>query len=213
MVPTAAPTDPTRAAPKRVHGLRPDPPIGDVPRLELSEADDGTLAGRAADGDIRAFEMLVRRHGPLMRAYARRILGSTDEVDDVVQETFITAWQQLPSLADGAAVKSWLMRIVSRKSIDRIRARRLHDDIDDHERPAPEAESPERVAEADSRAVAASEALDSLPAEQRRCWILKELGGYSYDDIAAELDLPTSTVRGLLSRARKNMIMKMEAWR
>ncbi|MEB0303388.1 sigma factor, partial [Mucilaginibacter sp. 5C4] len=95
----------------------------------LDAASDALLADRAADGDVRAFEVLVRRHGPLMRVHATRILGSNDETDDVVQESFITAWRQLPTLENCAAVKSWLMRICGRKSIDRVRARRAHADI------------------------------------------------------------------------------------
>ncbi|RFA23345.1 RNA polymerase sigma factor [Subtercola boreus] len=179
----------------------------------LSQADDRTIVGRAADGDVRAFEVLVRRYGPLMRAYATRVLGSNDETDDVVQESFITAWQQLSTLTDAGVVKSWLMRIVSRKSIDRIRARKQHVDIDDFEQEAPRAHGPERIAEAHSREAALSRALRAMPAQQRQCWVLKEIAEYSYDDIAAELDLPTSTVRGLLARARKNLMREMEEWR
>jgi RNA polymerase sigma-70 factor (ECF subfamily) len=182
-------------------------------RVPLMEADDVTLAERAADGDVRAFEVLIRRYGRLMRAYARRTLGSSDEVDDVVQDTFVTAWQSLDTLADGSKVKSWLMRILSRRCIDRIRARRNHADVDDHDPAVDDAVTPYRIVEARSRAHAAQQALDGLPEAQRRCWVLKELFEYSYDDIATELDLPPSTVRGLLSRARKNMIKQMEGWR
>lgn len=182
-------------------------------RVSLHDADDRTLAGRAADGDIRAFEVIVRRYGPLMRAYARRVLGSNDEVDDAVQDAFITAWQQLPALEDSAVVKSWLMRIVSRKSIDRVRARRTHDPIDEHEIDAPARESPAHVAEARSREQALSFALASLPELQQRCWVLKEVAEYSYDEIAKELGIPSSTVRGLLARARKTLMQEMEAWR
>jgi hypothetical protein len=120
-------------------------------RLALETADDRTLAGRAADGDIRAFEILVRRYGPLMRGFATRILGSNDETDDVVQDAFIVAWQQLPTLDDPSVVKSWLMRIVSRKSIDRVRARRPHADIADHDPASAEAATPERQAGRASR--------------------------------------------------------------
>lgn len=182
-------------------------------RTELVDLDDAVLAGRSADGDVRAFEVLIRRHTPLLRAYARRTLGSTDELDDVVQETFITAWNRLDALEDRARVKSWLMRILSRKCLDRIRARRFHDDVDDVEVAAPDDGAPERVAEARSREHAVEVALGELPEAQRRCWIMKEVLEYRYEDIAAELDLPVSTVRGLLSRARKNMIRLMEGWR
>lgn len=182
-------------------------------RISLVDADDAMLANRASDGDIRAFEMIIRRHSPLMKAYARKILGSSDEVDDVVQETFITAWQQLPTLEEMVALRSWLMKIVSRKSIDRIRTRKQHANADDHETPAPEDTGPSEKAEATSREKALSNVLAGLPQEQRQCWALKHLADYSYDEIAAELDLPVSTVRGLLSRARKNVIQGMEGWR
>ncbi|MBG6056911.1 RNA polymerase sigma-70 factor (ECF subfamily) [Cryobacterium sp. MP_M5] len=179
----------------------------------LDTASDLTLADRAADGDVRAFEVIVRRYGPLMRVYASRVLGSNDEMDDVVQESFITAWQQLATLEDGGAVKSWLMRIVSRKSIDRLRARRQHANIDLTEPAAPEHQSPHRLAEAESQTEALSRVLADLPEDQRRCWMLRELAEYSYGEIAEELELPVSTVRGLLARARKTLLREMEEWR
>jgi RNA polymerase sigma-70 factor, ECF subfamily len=179
----------------------------------LAHADDRTLVDRAVDGDTRAFEVLVRRHGPLMRAYATRILGSNDEADDVVQETFITAWTKLSTLENPALAKGWLMRIVSHKSIDRIRVRRPHATLDNLDVPAPEHHSPTQVVEALSRGEALSRVLSALPADQRRCWELKEFGDYSYAQIAKELELPDSTVRGLLARARKTLIREMEAWR
>ncbi|MGN7191318.1 MULTISPECIES: RNA polymerase sigma factor [unclassified Curtobacterium] len=184
-----------------------------MPHQSLVDLDDAVLAGRSSDGDVRAFEVLIRRYTPLLRAYARRTLGSTDELDDVVQETFITAWGRLDALEDGAKVKSWLMRILSRKCIDRIRARRDHDDVTELEVAAPRDDAPDRVAEARSREEALETALAELPEQQRRCWLMKEVLEYRYEDIAEELDLPVSTVRGLLSRARKNMIRLMEAWR
>ncbi|MCU1479510.1 MAG: polymerase sigma 70 [Subtercola sp.] len=182
----------------------------------ISDADDRTLAGRAADGDVRAFEILVRRYAGLMRGYAGRMLQSTDEVDDVVQAAFITAWQQLPNLADPSVVKSWMMRIVNRKALDRIRARHPHDELGSPASrglPAPVQHSPEAVAEHHAVRSALSQVLAGLPEQQRQCWLMKEVAGYSYDDIADELGLPVSTVRGLLSRARKRVISEMEAWR
>ena len=178
----------------------------------LDEADDGTLAARAADGDVRAFETLVRRHAPVVRAYSRRILGSNADVDDVTQDTFISAWNHLDALDDRASVRGWLFRIASRKCFDVIRARRPHDDIDDLEVASLD-ESPDARAEAGSLSSAVSVALDQLKPEQRRAWVLRELGGYSYDEIGAEMDLPATTVRGLLTRARAGITARMEGWR
>ncbi|WP_067250710.1 RNA polymerase sigma factor [Microbacterium resistens] len=182
-------------------------------RLSLSEADDRTVAGRAADGDTEAFAVLVRRFAPRMRAYTRRLMGSTADVDDIVQEAFVTAWQRMDELTDPGAVKSWLMRIVSRRAIDRLRATPAHVDIDGIETPAPAHDSPARVVETRAELDALTAALAQLPEAQRRCWTLRELGGFSYDEIAEELDVPVSTVRGLLARARKDIIVRMEGWR
>ncbi len=87
---------------------------------------DALLAGRAADGDTAAFEALARRHGPLMRACARRMTGSHADADDVVQESLVQAWKQLDTLRDGDAVKSWLLRITGSRSIDHVRRRKNH---------------------------------------------------------------------------------------
>lgn len=179
----------------------------------LAAADDQIVAGRAADGDTAAFAVLVRRYTPMMRAFVRRLLPGSADVDDVVQDAFITAWERLPGLDEPAKVKSWLMRIASRKAVDRLRAARVSDGIDDVELAAPAHTAPPQVVEARVGVAALSRALGALPDEQRQCWVLREIGGYAYEEIADELGLPTSTVRGLLARARKSIIVRMEQWR
>lgn len=180
-------------------------------RDSLEDADDRTIATRAADGDLRAFETILRRYGSLMNAYAARIVSPSD-ADDIVQETFITAWRDLPSLENPAVVRSWLITIVTRKSIDRLRARRDQDPLKEDTASDP-ADGPEQAADASSLDEALSRALSELPEDQRRCWVLRELSGYGYQEIADELNLPVSTVRGLLARSRKTLIREMEAWR
>lgn len=183
-----------------------------VPSL-LDEADDRIVAGRAADGDVAAFAVLVRRYTPMMRAYTRRMLNSSADVDDTVQEAFVAAWQRLPELEDPAKVKSWLMRVAGRKAVDRIRARRPQVSVDGVEPSAPAHASPPRVVEARAEVHALGAALQKLAEAERECWVLREVGGYSYDEIAAEMNVPASTVRGLLARARKHLIVRMEEWR
>lgn len=182
-------------------------------RRALEHADDGIVAGRAMDGDIEAFAVLVRRYTPMMRAYTQRMLNASADVDDIVQEAFVTAWQRFGELDEPSKVKSWLMRIVSRKAVDRIRATRPVVDIDTVDRPAPLHASPSAVVEVRAGVAAVGAALRELPDAQRECWVLREIGGYSYEEIAEELDIPVSTARGLLARARKYMIVRMEEWR
>jgi RNA polymerase sigma-70 factor (ECF subfamily) len=179
----------------------------------LAEASDSILVARAIDGDQSAFELIARRHGPLMRAYAVRILGSDLESDDVVQETFVLAWQKMAELSEGIALRSWLLRIVTNRAIDRMRRRKNHADIADWDAPSPAERSPAHIVEQRLTLNAAADALARLPEAQRRCWVMKEVGGSSYGEIAEQLGVPVSTVRGLLARARQTLVDEMEAWR
>lgn len=157
--------------------------------------------------------MLVRRYTPMMRAYTRRMLNAGADVDDVVQEAFVTAWQRLPELEDPGRVKSWLMRIVGRKALDRIRTRRVQVSVDDVEPPAPAHDSPPRLVESRAGVDALGAALHTLADAEREAWVLREVGGHSYDEIAEEMDIPVTTVRGLLARARRHILVRMEEWR
>ncbi|WOH18510.1 RNA polymerase sigma factor [Paenarthrobacter sp. GOM3] len=185
---------------------------------QLDLVPDALLAGRAADGDTAAFEALARRHGPLMRATARRLTGSSADADDVVQETLVQAWKQLDNLRDPAAVRGWLLRIVGSRSIDYLRKRRNHADLDDAENlvdhhPRPRPEDPENNALSSSRVEALKAALAGLPEEQRRCWVLKEFNDQSYEEIALTLNISADSVRGRLARARVTLARRMEEWR
>lgn len=180
---------------------------------KLADAPDAVLAERAGDGDVGAFEVLARRHGPLMRAYARRLARSFDEADDVVQDALITAWKDIGTLQDGTAVKAWLMRIVGHRAVDAGRRRKSHGNVDDQPETADKAPTPDQAAVAGSARQALSSALARLPEEQRRCWVLKEYGGQSYEEIAETLGISAASVRGRLARARTTLVKEMEEWR
>ena len=184
---------------------------GIVPKI--STASDALLVERALDGDVVAFETLARRYAILMRSYASRLLNSPSEAEDVVQEALVVAWSTLDSLAEPAKVKSWLMRIVSHKSIDLLRKRKDNTDLEAVDTAAPAQDSPERKALAGSQMSALSDALARLPETQRRCWTLREIGENSYDEIAEQLEMSTTAVRGQLARARVTLMKEMEEWR
>ena len=89
------------------------------------------LVNRARQSDREAFEVLVEQHAGGMYRIAAAIVG-TDDAADVTQETFVSAWQQLPKLRDEAAFESWLRRICVNRSRNwlRTRKRRPHAAID-----------------------------------------------------------------------------------
>lgn len=179
----------------------------------LEQASDRTLVERCVDGDTRAFQVIITRYGRMMKAYAVRLTRSSADGDDVVQEALISAWKRIDTLEDGAMVKSWLMRIVSRRAIDLMRQRKDTDSTEDAIIEAPERDGPERRAEASSQLGALSAALDRLPAGQHQAWVLREIGGYSYEEIAEQLGFSVASVRGNLARARATLVREMEGWR
>lgn len=186
---------------------------------QLDLVPDALLAGRAADGDTAAFEALARRHGPLMRACARRLTGSLADADDVVQDSLMQAWKQLDTLRDVDAVKSWLLRITGSRSIDHLRKRRNHSNLGDFDHRVEAGagtahqDHPESAALSGSRMDALKAALAALPEEQRRCWVLKQFNDQSYEEIAQTLNISPASVRGRLARARITLAREMEDWR
>ncbi|MFE1664485.1 RNA polymerase sigma factor [Microbacterium sp. P02] len=179
----------------------------------LAQVPDRILVERALDQDTQAFGEIVRRHSPLMRAYVSRIVGSLSEADDVVQESFVQAWRQLPGLRDHTAVRAWLMRIASREAFSFLRKRPDNAPLDGYDGSVSADAQPEARAIRNAQLHALSLALDNLPENQRRCWLLREVADLSYTEIAEEMDLPTSTVRGNLARARASIATQMEGWR
>lgn len=148
-----------------------------------------------------------------MRAYVSRIVGSLSEADDVVQESLYTAWRRLLQLRDPSAVKAWLMQIASRQAFKHLRRRPPEDPLPILDAAHPSDTQPEDIAIRNAQLQALATALDALAPDLRQAWLLREIAELSYDDIAKQLDIPRTTVRGKLSRARASIYAQMEQWR
>lgn len=176
---------------------------------------DSLLVVRAAEGDESAFETLVRRHGPVLLGLAHRLLGNRADAEDAVQESLVSAWRRLPEFRRQAAFRSWMYRIVTNRCLSVLRARRPATPLDAAPEPAaPDHQaSPSRAAESAATAAAIGEALRRLSPEQRACWVLRELHGLSYDEIADAVGISRQAVRGRIHRARRSLLEAMAAWR
>lgn len=196
------------------------PPPGAAPEAApaagvLGTLDDSVLVVRAAEGDDDAFELLVRRHSPVLLRLATRLLGDRADAEDAVQDSFVNAWRRLPEFRRHSAFLTWMYRIVTNRCLNLLRARRPTSDLDAVAEPsAPDHQaSPTRAAESSAAAAAMSRALDGLSAEQRACWVLRELHGLSYDEIADSVGITHQAVRGRIYRARRHLMEAMDAWR
>jgi RNA polymerase sigma-70 factor, ECF subfamily len=186
-------------------------PASDTDNGPLS---DSTTVARARDGDTRAFETLVRRYQRPIYRLAVRMLNDSGEAEDVTQEVFVTAWRRLPDIHEDKAIRSWLFRIATNRCLNILRSRKpiapLYEDAIPMANPAA---SPEARAEAHERLIALRVALDQLTAEQRACWLLREMEELSYAEIASILHTTPQAVRGRLARARAELGEAMISWR
>jgi len=182
--------------------------------LDAVRLDDVTLVVRAREGDVRAYEQLVRRYqGPLFRL-AVRMLASRGDAEDVVQEVFLTAWRSLAALHEDAAFVGWLYRMVTNRCLNVIRARRATMDVDLAQQESRSTGSrPEHTVEVSEQLAAVTVALQRLTGEQRACWLLREVHGRSYEEIAQAVGVTTTAVRGRIARARAQLTEMMAPWR
>ncbi len=177
---------------------------------------DGALARAAAVGDDDAFRILVERYGPGMYRYAIRLVGgSPQDADEVTQEAFISAWTSLPTFGGRSSLKTWLFRLVHHRAVD------LHR----HRRPTPiddallsrlvrtAADNPLQQVMDEELLCALQAALNEIPWHQRAAWLLREVEGMTYDEIADALALSVGSVRGHLHRGRRTLAERMSRWR
>ncbi len=180
--------------------------------------DEPTLVARAQDGDLAAFEALVDRYqGPLFRL-ARRMLTNRTDAEDVVQDSLIAIWRRLPLINDPQAFGGWAYKITTNRCLDLIKQRqtRRTDAVagDDLDRAQPDrAAGPAQQAQLGAEQEALAALLQTLPPRQRACWLLREVHGRSYTEIAGILSITETVVRGQLARARAGLAKGMSSWR
>jgi RNA polymerase sigma-70 factor (ECF subfamily) len=169
--------------------------------------DDESLLERARHGDSAAFTALVERYQDELYTMALRLLGTPADAADVVQETFLRAYMNLPSLR-ATSVRGWLFRVAvnASRDVQRRAVRRPADPLDAGDGKVLELPSqelgPEAAAEARERAEAIRSALMDLPLDYRVAVVLRDVNDLSYEEIAEALHVPLGTVKSRLSRAR-----------
>jgi RNA polymerase sigma-70 factor (ECF subfamily) len=160
---------------------------------------DAALVVAARAGEAWAQEALFRRHAPRLNGLAFRVMGRDDEIDDLVQDTFIAALGSLESLAKPDAFVSWICGILVRQAYKKIRRRRMFArlglgraagafDLDELVSPAA---TPERAAEI--RAVYT--VIEAMPADVRIPLVLHRVEGLGLDEVASLMAVSLATVK------------------
>ena len=182
------------------------------PAAQSVSGTDAELAARAARGDTRAFEALMRRHNRMLFRTARAILRDDAEAEDALQEGYLQAYRSLASFRAEAKLSTWLARIVANEALMRLRKLARRADI----LPMQSAADPEVEHVMDSKSDAAPPAsveraemrrlleaqIDALPESYRAVFMLRAVEELSVEETASVLDIPEATVRTRHFRAR-----------
>jgi RNA polymerase sigma-70 factor (ECF subfamily) len=167
-------------------------------------------------GDTDAFEVLVERHQKKMLNIAYRMMGDYDEACDVTQEAFISAYKSIKKFKAEAKFSTWLYRIVVNYSKNRLKQLRnigqrevvSNDDSGEIQVEGTLCQSsvndtnPDVQMEHREREAQVQKCITFLDEEYREVLVLRDIQGFSYEEIGAILKMPDGTVKSRLSRAR-----------
>jgi RNA polymerase sigma-70 factor (ECF subfamily) len=164
----------------------------------LKERSDEELLQSIASQDAAALEALYGRYGGLTFSLALRITGSRETAEEVVQESFLSAWNRGGTYrADRGTARAWLLSIVHHRAIDVVRARaaRGAQVALDEEAPFPARDDIWRDVEQTLDREAIGRAMVALPLEQRESISLAYFAGLTYPEISNRLGIPLGTVK------------------
>ena len=169
----------------------------------IGPAIDRSLIDRARNGDLDAFESIVRAQMDAVYRLTSAILGNEADARDAAQETFVAAWRKLARLREPEKFEAWLQRVAvnAARQTHRARSRRRIREIP----------SSTVIALADRAAAGAppndaailDSALATLPVEQRAILVLHHLDGRPLAELATILDIPEGTAKSRLFTARR----------
>jgi RNA polymerase sigma-70 factor (ECF subfamily) len=179
-------------------------------------AGDRELVRRAQKEDKEAFEELIRRHQHRVFAVAGGILKRREDVEDIAQQVFVKAYFSIKRFDQRAAFSTWLYKITVNECWDLLRKKKVRPLV--YEADLSE-EQARQVETSEERGSTAPDISDRLAAQQRverlleglderdrLMLILKEVEGFSIEEVAAVLDLNANTVKVRLFRARRRVV-------
>ena len=188
--------------------------------MMLSE--EKTWIALCVDGDRQAFEQLVLRYEKKIVAAAWRLCGDREEGEDLAQETFLRAWRAIAGYRGQASFHTWLMTILTNLWRDRLRRNRLpQESLDEtvegeesrmQKQFRDEGPGPESLAESHALQAILSGMLQELPPEYKEALILRDIQGFSYEEVAVITGSNLGTVKSRINRSRSMMKEKVLAY-
>lgn len=172
------------------------------------ENEDTPLVERARQGDMVAFEDLVRKYRNQVFALSFHFVHEREEAWDISQEVFIKAYRSIGGFRGDASFKSWLLRITANQCKDKLKRRKLSVVSLDETIQAEGDSGPvqtDRQAENNELGRAIEAAVAALPPKHQMAFVLREYQGMSYEEMAKAMECNLGTVMSRLHHARKKL--------
>ena len=179
----------------------------------VEHIEDAELVRLAQEGDRWAFDVLVRRHQNGVFTLALRLTADYSLAGDVSQEAFVRAWRALGKFRGDAQFSTWMHRIVVNTAwtAKRRQGRHRHSPIDDFaDMLEATGQTPDEAAAQRELRGLLSEAVQTLPWPQRSVLVLKDVYGWSHQEIADELGISVTAAKVRLHRARRRLQVFLE---
>lgn len=172
---------------------------------------DEEVVARVRAGDTPLFELLMRRHNQRLYRVARSILRDEAEVEDVLQEAYVSAFTHLDQFLGHARFSTWLTRIAVHEALHRSKRKRRFTDLEDvgDILESPDAGPEKRAFHGELRQILEA-SIDRVPEGYRTVFMLREVEGLSTADTAACLSIPEETVKTRLHRARQQLRRQLD---
>ena len=171
----------------------------------LGELSDEEIVSRVTAGEVSSFELVMRRYNRRLFRAVRSILKDDAEVEDVIQEAYVSAYAHLADFSGRARFSTWLTRIAIHEAFARLRKRRRSEPWDsarsDEEMMAA-LPSPEEDASDRELRKLLEQAVDTLPETFRTVFVLRAIEQLSVAETSEVLGIPEDTVKTRLHRAR-----------
>lgn len=180
---------------------------------------DELLLKRAQKGDAAAFEELMSSQEGRMYAIALRMMGNREDAQDCAQEAMVRIYRAMGSFKGQSTLATWIYRITMNTCLDELRRRKvrkvtsLDSLVDTGWAPTDPNDTPEEHGLRSEKRNVLNSAIQTLPEDMRAAIILRDIKGYSYDEIAGVLDANVGTIKSRISRGREKLreILSKEA--
>ena len=186
--------------------------VGDMPDPSRPQAPQvAALVDRARRRDPAAFRDLFHAHVGAVHRVVRRMVGAREDVEDLVQTTFVEAFRSLPDFRGDALFSTWLTRIAIRVTMRAVRRRHPGtSSLDEMAEQASATPGPERVTSARETLVLVEALLAELRPKRRAAFVLHVLEGYSMEEVAAILSASTAAVKVRVHDARRHIERRLK---